>query len=120
MLLVAGLLFGFHASGDVLKAFLPIIPMLVGLYGFGFAFASLVLVFSLGPRDLFDEAREYLDAEERGEWDRAKAVAKYVDGVLMLTLPKFVGAHAEALKIADTLRGLISGSESARASAASA
>ena len=33
------------------------------------------------------------------EIDRDKAVAKYLDGVLTLTLPKFVGAHGEALKI---------------------
>lgn len=44
MLLVAGLLFGFHVSGNLLAAFLTALPMLVGLYGFGFAFAALVLV----------------------------------------------------------------------------
>ncbi len=44
MLLFAGALFGFHPTGDVLSAFLTTLPMLVGLYGFGFAFASLVLV----------------------------------------------------------------------------
>lgn len=44
MLLLATLAFGFHASGDVLKAFLPVLPMLLGLYGFGFAFAALVLL----------------------------------------------------------------------------
>jgi ABC-2 type transport system permease protein len=44
MLLFGGLLFGFNASGDVLKAFLPIIPMMLGLYGFGFAFAALVMI----------------------------------------------------------------------------
>ena len=44
MLAVAALLFGFRVSGDVLQAFIPVIPMLVGLYGFGFAFAALVLV----------------------------------------------------------------------------
>ena len=44
MLVVASLVFGFKVSGDVLAAFVPIIPMLIGLYGFGFAFAALVLV----------------------------------------------------------------------------
>ncbi len=34
------------------------------------------------------------------EVDRAKAEAKYVDGVLTLTLPKLVSAHVEPLKIA--------------------
>jgi ABC-2 type transport system permease protein len=44
MLALAALLFGFRVSGSLLQAFVPIIPMLVGLYGFGFAFAALVLV----------------------------------------------------------------------------
>jgi ABC-2 type transport system permease protein len=44
MLLIAALLFGFHPTGSVLAAFLTVLPMLVGLYGFGFAFAALVLV----------------------------------------------------------------------------
>jgi HSP20 family protein len=33
------------------------------------------------------------------EIDREKAVAKYVDGVLTLTLPKFVPVHTEPLKV---------------------
>jgi HSP20 family protein len=33
------------------------------------------------------------------EVDRAKATAKYVDGVLTLTLPKLLSAHVEPLKI---------------------
>ena len=33
------------------------------------------------------------------EIDRAKAVAKYENGVLMLTLPKLMSAHVEPLKI---------------------
>src|SRR5512138_993864 len=44
MLVVAGTLFGFHPNGNTLAAFLTAIPMLVGLYGFGFAFAAVVLL----------------------------------------------------------------------------
>ncbi len=44
MLIVAGLVFGFHVTGDVLAALGAIIPMLIGLYGFGFAFAGVVLI----------------------------------------------------------------------------
>jgi ABC-2 type transport system permease protein len=44
MLLVAGALFGFKPTGNTLAAFLTAIPMLIGLYGFGFAFAAVVLL----------------------------------------------------------------------------
>jgi ABC-2 type transport system permease protein len=44
MLLVAGLLFGFHPTGNAVAAGLVILPMLLGLYGFGLAFAALVMV----------------------------------------------------------------------------
>jgi ABC-2 type transport system permease protein len=44
MLALAWLLFGFRASGDVLSAALALAPMLVALYGFGFAFAAIVLL----------------------------------------------------------------------------
>ena len=44
MLLVAGLLFGFQINGNVWAALLTILPMLIGLYGFGFAFAALVMI----------------------------------------------------------------------------
>ena len=44
MLVLAAALFGFNPTGDTLAAFLTAIPMLIGLYGFGFAFAALVLL----------------------------------------------------------------------------
>jgi ABC-2 type transport system permease protein len=44
MLLIAGLIFGFRPTGNALAAFLTVLPMLIGLYGFGFAFAALVLI----------------------------------------------------------------------------
>jgi ABC-2 type transport system permease protein len=44
MLLIAGLLFGFRPTGNVIQAFLITLPMLLGLYGFGFAFAALVMI----------------------------------------------------------------------------
>jgi ABC-2 type transport system permease protein len=44
MLLTAALLFGFRPSGDALAAFLTTLPMLLGLYGFGIAFAAVVLI----------------------------------------------------------------------------
>jgi ABC-2 type transport system permease protein len=44
MLAVAGALFGFKPTGNTLAAFLTAVPMLIGLYGFGFAFAAVVLL----------------------------------------------------------------------------
>lgn len=44
IIILGWLFFGFHPTGDVLKAFISVIPMLIGLYGFGFAFASIVLL----------------------------------------------------------------------------
>ena len=44
MLAIAGALFGFRPTGNTWAAFLTAIPMLLGLYGFGFAFAALVLL----------------------------------------------------------------------------
>jgi len=44
MIVIASLLFGFNPSGNVVAAFLTVLPMLIGLYGFGLAFAALVLI----------------------------------------------------------------------------
>jgi ABC-2 type transport system permease protein len=44
MLVIGAALFGFKPTGNTLAAFLTAIPMLIGLYGFGFAFASVVLL----------------------------------------------------------------------------
>jgi len=44
MILVASLIWGFHPTGNALAAVLTVIPLLIGLYGFGFAFAALVMI----------------------------------------------------------------------------
>ncbi len=44
MLALAAALFGFRPTGNTFAAILTALPMLVGLYGFGFAFAALVLL----------------------------------------------------------------------------
>lgn len=44
MLLIAALLFGFRPTGNALLALAPVLPMLIGLYGFGIAFAAIVLL----------------------------------------------------------------------------
>jgi ABC-2 type transport system permease protein len=42
MLVFAALMFGFHPTGSALLGLLPVLPMLIGLYGFGIAFAAVV------------------------------------------------------------------------------
>ena len=44
MLFFGGLIFGFRPTGNLWAAFQPIIPMMIGLYGFGFAFAAVVMI----------------------------------------------------------------------------
>jgi ABC-2 type transport system permease protein len=44
MLLVAAVLFGFRPTGNVLASVFTVLPMLIGLYGFGFIFAAVVLL----------------------------------------------------------------------------
>jgi ABC-2 type transport system permease protein len=44
MLCLASVLFGFRPGGNFLAAALIALPMLLGLYGFGFGFAALVLL----------------------------------------------------------------------------
>jgi ABC-2 type transport system permease protein len=43
-LFLAWLFFGFRVTGSLLSAFAVVVPVLVALYGFGFAFAALVLL----------------------------------------------------------------------------
>jgi ABC-2 type transport system permease protein len=44
MLAIGAALFGFQPTGNTWAALLTAIPMLIGLYGFGFAFAGVVLL----------------------------------------------------------------------------
>ena len=44
LLAIAWALFGFHVTGNLLGALGAVLPMLLALYGFGFAFAAVVLL----------------------------------------------------------------------------
>jgi ABC-2 type transport system permease protein len=44
LLLLGWLFFGFNAGGNLVAAVLVVLPMLIALYGFGFAFAAIVLI----------------------------------------------------------------------------
>lgn len=53
VLLLGWLFFGFRISGNLLAAVLVALPMLVALYGFGFAFAAIVMLIR-DPNTLID------------------------------------------------------------------
>ena len=53
VLLLGWLFFGFRISGNLLTAVLAALPMLVALYGFGFAFAAIVMLIR-EPNTLID------------------------------------------------------------------
>jgi ABC-2 type transport system permease protein len=53
VLVLAWLFFGFRVSGDLFAALVIVMPILVALYGFGFAFAALVLLIR-EPNTLID------------------------------------------------------------------
>jgi ABC-2 type transport system permease protein len=53
VLFLAWLIFGFRVTGGLLSACAAVVPMLVALYGFGFAFAALVLLLR-EPNTLID------------------------------------------------------------------
>lgn len=65
---------------------LPVVPVAWiawtfrdALAGFAYlAFAAFVLLFSLGPQDLFTQMREWLDARERGDEDAADAISRAI------------------------------------------
>lgn len=44
MIILASLIFGFRTTGNLWASVLTLIPMLLGLYGFGFGFAALVMI----------------------------------------------------------------------------
>ncbi|MHB8134585.1 MAG: ABC transporter permease [Anaerolineaceae bacterium] len=44
MIILASLIFGFRTTGNIWASVLTLIPMLLGLYGFGFGFAALVMI----------------------------------------------------------------------------
>jgi len=53
VLILAWLFFGFRVSGSLFPAVSAVLPMLIALYGFGFAFAALVLLMR-EPNTLID------------------------------------------------------------------
>ncbi len=78
-----GLLSYLIASAGIIAPVLPVIYVAQafgdGLLGLPYVlFASLVLVVSLGPRDLGQEVREYISAAEAGDGPAAERLAKEI------------------------------------------
>lgn len=78
---------GFAGVGIALGVvLLPVVPVAWiawtfrdALAGFAYlAFAVVVLLFSLGPQDLFTQLREWLAARERGDEEAAEAIAQAI------------------------------------------
>lgn len=86
--------------GAAVVALLPVLPVflvahlfrdvLLGLPYLGFA--TLVLLFSLGPRDLGESVREYVAAQDAGDEDKAMALAREI---LEKPMPE---SHPERIK----------------------
>ncbi len=56
---------------------------LAGLWGLlAFVFAVIVLLFSLGPRDLDADVQRFLNAWEQGNEEKARAAARHITGLL--------------------------------------
>jgi membrane protein required for beta-lactamase induction len=70
----------------MLTILIPVVPVLVVAHVFGdhllglpyVLFASLVLIVSLGPRDLGQEVRDYVAAADAGDMDAAERIAKEI------------------------------------------
>jgi len=99
VLVLGWLLFGFQIHGNILPAVLVMVPMLIALYGFGFAFAGLVL--------LLKEANTLVDVSD--------FVVSMLSGSRfpVQVLPRLLLPLALALPLTygyDAVRGLLIGS----------
>ncbi len=98
MLLLAWFLFGFRITGNALVALVPLAPTLVALYGFGFAFAAVVLL--LREANTLIDVSSYLVTLLSG--------SQFPIGVL----PRFLVPLSLALPLTygyDALRGVLLG-----------
>lgn len=90
-LAVAALLFGFKPSGNVFAAALTVLPLLVGLYGFGIAFAALVLV--MRDANTMVDISSYLVAMFSGSQFPVNALPRWLMPVALI-LPLTYGFDA--------------------------
>lgn len=91
MLLVAALLFGFRPTGSALLSLLPVIPMLLGMYGFGLAFAAIVLL--MRDANTLVDVGSYLVSLFSGTQFPVQALPRFMLPI-SLTLPLTYGFDA--------------------------
>jgi len=91
MLFLAWLLFDFRVSGNLLAAIAILLPMLAALYGFGFAFAALVL--SMREANTLVDVSNYLVSQMSGSQFPVQALPPFLLP-LSLALPLTYGYDA--------------------------
>ena len=98
MLALATVLFGFRPTGNAVAAVLVAVPMLLGLYGFGFFFAALVLI--LREANTLVDVSSFLVQTFSGANFPVQALSRWLLP-LALALPTTYGL--------DAIRGLLLG-----------
>jgi ABC-2 type transport system permease protein len=100
MMALAQLVFGFRLEGSLLAAVAMVLPMLVALYGFGFAFAALVLL--LKDANTLVDVSNFLVTQFSGAQFPVRALPQLLLPI-SLALPLTYGY--------DALRGILLGAE---------
>lgn len=96
ILFLGWLLFGFSLTGNLLAALGAVLPMLLALYGFGFAFAAMVLL--LREANVLIDVSDYLLSIFSGSQFPVEALPRFLVP-LALAIPLTYGF--------DTVRGLL-------------
>jgi ABC-2 type transport system permease protein len=91
VLLLSWLLFGFRVSGNLLPAALVLLPTLIALYGFGFAFAGLV--FLLRDANTLVDVSDFLVSQLSGSQFPVQVLPRYLLPVA-LAIPLTYGYDA--------------------------
>jgi ABC-2 type transport system permease protein len=106
MLALAWLLFGFQISGSLLSAALVLLPMLVALYGFGFAFAAIVLL--LKDANTLVDVSNYVVSILSGSQFPVNVLPRFLLPI-SLAIPLTYGFDAIRGMLLGTLRGMLLG-----------
>jgi len=100
MLALSAAFFGFSVGGNLLPALAVVVPMLIGLYGFGFAFAGIVLL--LKDANTLVDVSNFVVSILSGSQFPVQVLPRYLL-LVSLALPLTYGY--------DTVRGLLLGTK---------